>query len=134
MTHFKKTYLAVLILLFVSHVSVHAQSAAAKGYAAVNGLKMYYEIQGSGEPLLLLHGAYMNIEGPFREMMNVLSRNRKVIVLESQGHGRTGDINRPITYEHMADGGKSQKAGHEPAGLAGNSHPGYPFANPVYFR
>ncbi|MBC9928901.1 alpha/beta hydrolase [Chitinophaga qingshengii] len=80
-----------------------AQQPAAKGYAAVNGLKIYYETQGNGAPILLLHGAYMSIEGPFRELMNTLSRNRKVIILESQGHGRTADINRPITCENMAD-------------------------------
>jgi pimeloyl-ACP methyl ester carboxylesterase len=80
-----------------------AQQPAAKGYAPVNGLKMYYEVQGKGAPILLLHGAYMTIEGPFRELMDSLSRTRKVIIFESQGHGRTADINRPITCELMAD-------------------------------
>ncbi|HVI45269.1 MAG TPA: alpha/beta hydrolase [Chitinophaga sp.] len=99
----KKT--AILILMFAALLlqTTYAQQPAPKGYAPVNGLKIYYEVQGEGAPILLLHGAYMVIEGPMRDMMNQLSRNRKVIVMESQGHGRTGDVNRPITYENMAD-------------------------------
>lgn len=102
MNHLTKVLLTVLIVCTGLMPAV-AQQPAAKGYAAVNGLKIYYETQGTGDPILLLHGAYMSIEGPFRELMNTLSRNRKVIILESQGHGRTADINRPITCEHMAD-------------------------------
>lgn len=72
------------------------------GYAPVNGLEMYYEIHGSGRPLVLLHGAYMTVDtiGP---ILPGLAETRRVIAAEMQGHGRTADINRPITYEHMAD-------------------------------
>ena len=72
------------------------------GYAPVNGLDMYYEIHGEGSPLLLLHGAYMTIDvmGP---ILPGLAEARQVIAVEQQGHGHTADIDRPITYEQMAD-------------------------------
>src|SRR5215211_267495 len=72
------------------------------GYAPVNGLKMYYEIHGEGPPLLMLHGAYMTIDlmGP---ILPGLAASRRVIAIEQQGHGHTADIDRPITYEQMAD-------------------------------
>jgi pimeloyl-ACP methyl ester carboxylesterase len=71
-------------------------------YAEVNGLRMYYEVHGEGRPLVLLHGAYMTVEamGP---VLPGLAETRRVIVPEMQGHGRTADIDRPITYEGMAD-------------------------------
>src|ERR687890_129901 len=71
-------------------------------YAEVNGLSMYYEVHGEGRPLVLLHGAYMTADtvGP---ILPGLAESRRVIVPEMQGHGRTADIDRPITYEGMAD-------------------------------
>ena len=80
------------------------QTAVETGYAPVNGLSMYYEIHGEGEgpPLVLLHGAYMTIDtlGP---ILPGLAATRRVIAAEQQGHGHTADIDRPITYEQMAD-------------------------------
>lgn len=72
------------------------------GYAEVNGLKMYYEIHGTGQPLVVLHGAYMTIE-TMGEIVPSLAETRQVIAVELQGHGHTADIDRPLTYEHMAD-------------------------------
>ncbi len=63
---------------------------------------MYYEIHGSGEPLVLLHGAYMTIEG-MGPLLGPLAEYRQVIAVELQGHGRTADVDGPITYEGMAD-------------------------------
>jgi pimeloyl-ACP methyl ester carboxylesterase len=72
------------------------------GYAPVNGLEMYYELHGAGRPLLLLHGAYMTVDmlGP---ILPGLAESRQVIAVELQAHGHTADIDRPITYEQMAD-------------------------------
>jgi pimeloyl-ACP methyl ester carboxylesterase len=71
----------------------------AKGkYAAVNGLKMYYEIHGTGRPLVLLHGAF-----GWATDYPGLARDRQVIAVELQGHGHTADGDRPLTYEQMAD-------------------------------
>src|SRR5690349_6819459 len=73
------------------------------GYAHVNGLKLYYEVHGNGKPLVLLHGSYMNIPLNWSQWIPLLARDRKVIVTEMQGHGRTRDIPREHSYEGMAD-------------------------------
>ncbi len=73
------------------------------GYAPVNGLQMYYEIHGSGEPLVLLHGAFGAIDlwGP---ILTTLAETHQVIAVEFQGHGHTADIiDRPLGYEQLAD-------------------------------
>jgi pimeloyl-ACP methyl ester carboxylesterase len=77
-------------------------TARETGYAPVNGLQMYYEIHGSGEPLVLLHGAYGTIDlwGPILE---TLAEQHQVIAVEFQGHGHTADIDRPIRYELLAE-------------------------------
>jgi len=71
-------------------------------YAPVNGLKLYYEIHGTGEPLILLHGGVVGIT-MFGGNLAALSQKRKVIAVELQGHGHTADIERPLSYEAMAD-------------------------------
>ena len=72
-------------------------------YATVNGLKMYYEAHGSGDPVVLLHGSFMTITNNWTEWIGELSKTRKVIVVEMQGHGRTADIKRDFSYENLAD-------------------------------
>src|SRR5512141_2673002 len=73
------------------------------GYASVNGLEMYYEIHGKGEPLVLIHGAFSAIGTSFGKLLPSLAKTRQVIALEMQAHGRTADIDRPMTLEAMAD-------------------------------
>jgi pimeloyl-ACP methyl ester carboxylesterase len=74
------------------------------GYAPVNGLKMYYEIHGKGEPVVLLHGSFMTLTNfNWPEMIAALSKSRQVIAVEMQGHGRTADINRDFSYANLAD-------------------------------
>jgi pimeloyl-ACP methyl ester carboxylesterase len=80
-----------------------AQQKPVTGYAPVNGLKMYYEIHGSGEPVLLLHGAFMAITGEWKDLVDELAKTHKVIAVEMQGHGRTADIDRDITFENLAN-------------------------------
>lgn len=72
------------------------------GYAPVNGIRMYYEMDGSGAPLILLHGG-LGSTAMFSEIMPALSTGRQVIAVDLQAHGRTGDIDRPIGYDYMAD-------------------------------
>ena len=72
------------------------------GYADVDGLRMYYEIHGTGRPLVVLHGAYTTIETT-GEIVPSLAKTRQVIATELQGHGHTADIDRPLSYEQMAD-------------------------------
>lgn len=71
-------------------------------YAPVNGLEMYYEIHGTGHPVVLLHGALSGIGTSFGEFLPLLAKNRQVIAVELQGHGRTADINRPLRTDHLA--------------------------------
>jgi pimeloyl-ACP methyl ester carboxylesterase len=73
------------------------------GYAPVNDLQMYYEIHGSGGvPIVLLQGSYMST-GAMEFLLSGLANTRRVIATDFQGHGRTADVDRPLTYEQMAD-------------------------------
>ena len=73
------------------------------GYADISELKMYYEVYGEGKPIVLIHGSFMSIPLNWSHIIPLLSKDRKVIVAEMQGHGRTRDISREISYENMAD-------------------------------
>ncbi|EKJ94891.1 oxidoreductase [Bradyrhizobium lupini HPC(L)] len=79
-----------------------AQAQTAGHRVEVNGMQMYYEVSGTGEPLIVLHGAYMNIPA-MGTIVPKLAQTHKVYALELQGHGRTTDIDRPITYPNLAD-------------------------------
>jgi pimeloyl-ACP methyl ester carboxylesterase len=82
-----------------------AAAAPAKGsYATVNGVNMYYEVTGKGRPIVLLHGAFCTIEGCLAKLGELLAKNRQVIAVELQGHGRTADVDgRPLATTTMAD-------------------------------
>ena len=71
-------------------------------YAPVNGLQLYYEIHGSGKPLVLLHGGLMTIDLNFGPLLEPLAGGRQVIAVELQGHGHTADIDRPMTIQALA--------------------------------
>ena len=91
-------------------------------HAQVGDLSIYYEIHGEGRPTLLLHGAYMTVD-MFGPLLAGLAETRQVIAPEMQGHGRTADVDRPITYEQMADdtAGLIRDLGHESADVIGYS-------------
>lgn len=95
-------------------------------YVSVNGLDMYYEIHGEGEPLVLLHGAFSAIGSSFGKLLPGLAKTRQVIGFELQGHGRTADIDRPLTVEGMADdvAAALQQLGIERADILGYSNGG----------
>ncbi len=93
---------AFLLTMLVPAV-VSAQQKPTTGYAPVNGLKMYYEVHGSGDPVVLLHGAFMTITNNWPGWIGELSKSRKVIAVELQGHGRTADIDRDISSANLAD-------------------------------
>jgi pimeloyl-ACP methyl ester carboxylesterase len=76
---------------------------ATTGYLPVNGLDMYYEIHGGGPALVLLHGAMGTIDSCFARLLPALAAAHQVIAVELQGHGHTGDIDRPLSYPQMAD-------------------------------
>lgn len=109
--HTTRTILMTLFMLTTFFMKAGAQQAKASspatlrssGYAPVNGLKLYYEIHGEGQPLVLLHGAYMTIDLNWSQLIPELAKTHKVIALEMQGHGHTADIDRPITHKALAD-------------------------------
>ena len=100
----------MLMTMLLSTV-VSGQQKPTTGYAPVNGLKMYYEIHGEGDPVVLLHGSFMTITNNWtapwgseaENWIDELSRTRKVIAIEMQGHGRTADIKRDFSSENLDD-------------------------------
>lgn len=70
--------------------------------ATVNGIELYYEVHGSGRPLVLLHGGLVSGES-YQATLPALSANHQVVLVDLQGHGRTADIDRPIDHWLMAD-------------------------------
>jgi pimeloyl-ACP methyl ester carboxylesterase len=88
---------------FAEHLKLRTDDAQKGNYVSVNGLEIYYEIHGSGQPLVLLHGAYSSIDTTFGKMIPILAQTRQVIAVDLQGHGRTADIDRPLSYAQMAD-------------------------------
>jgi len=82
-------------------------ASAAGQYADVDGLRIYYEVHGAATagppPLLLLHGGSETIDTSFSKILPALASNHLVIAIEQQGHGHTADLDRPFSYERLAD-------------------------------
>jgi pimeloyl-ACP methyl ester carboxylesterase len=78
------------------------QTPVSSGAADVNGIKLYHEVYGKGEPLVLLPGGLMTIP-EMKTLLYPLANTHKVIAVELQGHGRTADTDRPMTLETMGD-------------------------------
>jgi pimeloyl-ACP methyl ester carboxylesterase len=94
--------IAFILTMFLSPV-ISAQQQPTTGHAPVNGLNMYYEVHGSGDPVVLLHGSFMTITNNWTGWIGELSKTRQVIAVEMQGHGRTADIRRDFSYANLAD-------------------------------
>ncbi len=104
---FKTRYLIKSILLIAIVMISASQSngqikPTSSGYAPVNGIKVYYEVYGEGKPLVLLHGAFMTIETNWAQLIPELSKTRKVIAIEMQGHGHTPYSDRKLDLPTMA--------------------------------
>ena len=111
-----RTMAAVLVVAAISVAPIRAQAPAkrtAQGawggktngaghYADVNGIKLYYESHGTGRPLILLHGGLGALE-MFGPNLPALAQGRQVIAVDLQGHGRTADVDRPLSVALMAD-------------------------------
>jgi pimeloyl-ACP methyl ester carboxylesterase len=95
-----RTALIAAALLFTGPVPAVAEPVGDR--VEVNGMQMYYEVSGQGDPVIVLHGSYMNIPS-MGAIIPKLAETHKVYALELQGHGRTTDIDRPITYANLAD-------------------------------
>ena len=92
----------ISIILAATVGPAFADDMAGGSRVEVNGMKVYYEVSGGGDPLIVLHGAYMNIPS-MGGIIPALAERHRVYAVEFQGHGRTTDIDRPITYENLGD-------------------------------
>lgn len=80
-----------------------SEAQTAGKYANVNGLKMYYEIHGEGKPLVLIHGGGSTIKTNWSRVLPLFTKTYKIIAVELQAHGHTGDRNAPETFTQDAD-------------------------------
>jgi pimeloyl-ACP methyl ester carboxylesterase len=94
----------IIAMLFFTILQSNGQQLkpAASGYAPVNGIKVYYEVYGEGKPLVLLHGAFMNIEMNWGPFIPELSKTRKVIAIEFRGHGHTPFVDGKLELPTLA--------------------------------
>ncbi len=98
-----KPVLIIAMLFFTVFQSKGQQSKpAASGYAPVNGIKVYYEVYGEGKPLVLIHGAFYTIQMNWAQLIPELSKTRKVIAIELQGHGHTPFSDRKLDLATLA--------------------------------
>jgi pimeloyl-ACP methyl ester carboxylesterase len=86
----------------IANGALGRETKGAGQYADVNGIKLYYEIHGTGQPLILLHGG-LGATSMFGPNLPALAKGRQVIAVDLQGHGRTADIDRPLSAELMAE-------------------------------
>jgi len=96
--------LALVVLSLFCVLRLHAQTTQPNnsGYAPVNGIKVYYEVYGEGKPIILLHGAFYTISLNWGQLIPELSKTRKVIAIEMQGHGHTPYSDRKLDSKTLA--------------------------------
>lgn len=94
--------IAAFVGMMMMSPAASAQSEPVGQTVEINGMQMYYEVSGEGDPLVVLHGAYMNIP-TMGAIIPKLAETHQVYAIEFQGHGRSNDILRPITYPNLAD-------------------------------
>ena len=94
--------IAIGIMFTASQSSGQKIKPSESGYAQVNGIKVYYEVYGEGRPLVLLHGAFYTIDMNWGQLIPELSKTRKVIAIEMQGHGHTQFSDRKLSQAALA--------------------------------
>jgi pimeloyl-ACP methyl ester carboxylesterase len=99
---FKLILLMAIIMFAAAQSNAQQIKPTGSGYAPVNGTKVYYEVYGEGKPIVLLHGAFMTIEGNWGQLIPELSKTRKVIAIELQGHGHTPFSDRKLSHVTLA--------------------------------
>ncbi|HEY4785350.1 MAG TPA: alpha/beta hydrolase, partial [Bacteroidales bacterium] len=101
----KKSFITIAIVMSINFTASSVTFAQeSKGYAPVNGLKLYYEVYGTaGVPLVLIHGGGSTIESSFGNILPLLVKHSKVIALELQAHGRTSDRDGALSFQQDAD-------------------------------
>ena len=129
----KKTILLLLLLILngcvtTKNVTEYGSNKNAGAYKEINGIKIYYEIYGKGEPILLLHGGTCHISY-HSPLIELLAKNYKVIAVDSRGHGRSTLGETKLTYPLLAndmaklidqlDVGPVTVIGHSDGGIVG---------------
>ena len=108
MKNFLKTHNPLKALLLIAVVLIASSSSGQQvkpshsGYAPVNGINVYYEVYGKGRPIVLLHGAFYTIDMNWGQLIPELSKTRKVIAIEMQGHGHTPFSDRELSITTLA--------------------------------
>jgi pimeloyl-ACP methyl ester carboxylesterase len=123
----KSIVLVAMLFLTVFQSNGQQDKPADSGYVPVNGIKVYYEVYGAGRPIVLLHGAFMTIGTNWGQLIPELSKTRKVIAIELQGHGHTQFSDRKLDYATMASdvAGVMDHLKVDSADVAGYSMGGY---------
>lgn len=96
----KKIIKLVFLIIAINNATMAQENG---NYASVNGLRLYYEIHGKGEPLVLIHGGGSTINTSFGRVLPSFAKNHRVIAVELQAHGHTADIDRDLSFEQDAD-------------------------------
>ncbi|MDF2191492.1 alpha/beta hydrolase [Paraflavitalea sp. CAU 1676] len=96
------TSILLMAMMFAAFRSTGQIKPSNSGYAPVNGIKVYYEVYGEGKPIVLLHGAFMTIDMNWGQLIPELSKTRKVIAVELQGHGHTPYSDRKLQHATLA--------------------------------
>jgi pimeloyl-ACP methyl ester carboxylesterase len=123
-----KSILLIAVMLFAASRSNGQQTKPSdSGYVPVNGIKVYYEVYGEGRPVVLLHGAFFTIGMNWSQLIPELSKTRKVIAIELQGHGHTPFSDRKLSFPALASDveGVMDYLKIDSADIAGYSFGGY---------
>ena len=99
---FRSILMLIAIMVIASSSSGQKIKPSNSGYAPVNGIKVYYEVYGEGSPIVLLHGAFYTIDMNWGQLIPELSKTRKVIAIEMQGHGHTPFSDRELSITTLA--------------------------------
>lgn len=99
---FKSILLISIIMSTTPQSNAQQLKPSGSGYAPANGISVYYEIYGEGQPIILLHGSYMTIDMNWGGLIPKLSKTRKVIAIELQGHGHTPFSDRKLARTTLA--------------------------------
>ena len=103
-THNPFRLILLIAIMFIASSSSGQQiKPSNSGYAPVNGINVYYEVYGEGRPLVLLHGAFYTIDMNWEQLIPELSKTRKVIAIEMQGHGHTPFSDRELSITTLAN-------------------------------
>lgn len=101
-TQLLKSMLLVVMMFVACTSNAQKMKPSNSGYAPVNGIKVYYEVYGKGDPVVLLHGAFYTIDMNWGELIPELSKTRKVIAIEMQGHGHSPFSERKLSINTLA--------------------------------